>query len=192
MDIMKSGYQERRYIHLKKYNKLVRDRIPEVIEKDGHKAKFKTLSEKAYLEALDKKLMEEVKEYQADKSIEEMADVLEVLYAICKARGYTLDEVEAKRQEKHIERGGFEKRLFLEYVEDDEESQTGTISDMIALKKWSSIPDDLKEALLSNVFCANCGVTSIFDYAIVRDKYGIVLQGKCAKCGDSVARYVED
>jgi predicted house-cleaning noncanonical NTP pyrophosphatase (MazG superfamily) len=120
MDIMKSGHPKGRYIPLKKYNKLVRDKIPEVIEKDGHKAKFKTLSEKSYLSALDKKLMEEVKEYQADKSIEEMADVLEVLYAICSARGYKIDELEAKRIEKHMNRGGFEKRLFLEYVEDDE------------------------------------------------------------------------
>lgn len=120
MDIMKFGHQEGRFKYLKKYNKLVRDRIPEVIEKDGHKAKFKTLSDKAYLTALDKKLLEEVKEYQADKSIEEMADVLEVLYAICNARGYTIDELEVKRQEKHIDRGGFEKKLFLEYVEDEE------------------------------------------------------------------------
>lgn len=120
MDIMKFGHQEGRYKHLKKYNKLVRDRIPEVIEKDGRKAKFKILSDKAYLTALDKKLLEEVKEYQADKSIEEMADVLEVLYAICNARGYTIDELEVKRQEKHIDRGGFEKKLFLEYVEDEE------------------------------------------------------------------------
>lgn len=192
MDIMKSGYQEGRYIHLKKYNKLVRDRIPEVIEKDGHKAKFKTLSEKAYLGALDKKLKEEVKEYQADKSIEEMADVLEVLNAICKARGYTLEELEAKRQEKHIERGGFEKRLFLEYVEDDEESQAGTVSDIKALNKWSKMPDHWKETLLNNVFCSNCKLTSIVDYAVVNDAHGIVLQGKCAKCGRSVARYVED
>lgn len=103
---------------MKKYNKLVRDKITEVIEKDGHKAKFKTLSEKAYITALDKKLFEEVQEYQVDKSIEEMADVLEVLYAICDARGFTIDELEAKRQEKNIDRGSFEKRLFLEYVED--------------------------------------------------------------------------
>lgn len=192
MDITKFGRQEGRYIHLKKYNKLVRDRIPEVIEQDGHKAKFKTLSEKSFLTALDKKLMEEVKEYQADKSIEEMADVLEVLYAICNARGYTIDELEAKRQEKHIDRGGFEKRLFLEYVEDDEVNQIGAVSDMKALKKWSKIPDDWKEALLNNVFCSKCGVTSIVDYAVVSDKYGIVLQGKCTKCGSLVARCVED
>jgi predicted house-cleaning noncanonical NTP pyrophosphatase (MazG superfamily) len=47
---------------LKKYNKLVRDKIPDVIEQDGHKAKFKTLSEKSFFTALDKKLMEEVKD----------------------------------------------------------------------------------------------------------------------------------
>lgn len=192
MGIMESGHQEGRYIHLKKYNKLVRDRIPEVIEKDGHRAKFKTLSEKSFLTALDKKLTEEVKEYQADKSIEEMADVLEVLYAICNARGYTLDELEAKRQEKYLERGGFEKRLFLEYVDDDEAHQIGTISDIKALKKWNSIPEDIKDALLKNVLCTNCGVTTIVDYAIVSDKYGIVLQGKCARCGGAVERYVEN
>lgn len=103
---------------MKKYNKLVRDKIPEVIENDGHKAKFRTLSEKDYFAALDKKLLEEVKEYQVDISLEEMADVLEVLYAICNARGYTLEELEAKRKEKNAERGCFEKRLLLEYVED--------------------------------------------------------------------------
>lgn len=62
MDITKSGHQEGRYVHLKKYNKLVRDKIPDVIEQDGHKAKFKTLSEKSFFTALDKKLMEEVKD----------------------------------------------------------------------------------------------------------------------------------
>ena len=177
---------------MKKYNKLVRDRIPEMIEKDGHKAKFKTLSDKAYLTALDKKLLEEVKEYQEDKSIEEMADVLEVLYTICNARGYTIDELEVKRQEKYIARGGFEKKLFLEYVEDDKANQIETVSDMKAIKKWREIPEDWKKILLNNVFCSNCKLTSIVDYAVVNDTHGIVLQGKCAKCGNSVARYVED
>ncbi len=192
MDTMKFGHQEGEYKHLKKYNKLVRDRIPEIIESDGHKTIFKTLSEKAYITALDKKLMEEVKEYQIDKSLEEMADVLEVLYAIGRARGYKIDELEAKRVEKHMNRGGFEKRLFLEYVEDDEANQKGPVSDMKALKKWSKMPEDWKETLLNNVFCSNCKLTSIVDYAVVNDAHGIVLQGKCAKCGRSVARNVED
>jgi len=98
-----------------KYNKLVRDKIPEIIESSGRKAEYNVLAEAEYLSELDKKLQEEVDEYQADKSLEEMADVLEVLYAICKARGYTKEELEAKQREKYIERGGFERRIFLEY-----------------------------------------------------------------------------
>lgn len=177
---------------MKKYNKLVRDRIPEIIEKEGHKAKFRTLSEKDYIAALDKKLLEEVKEYQADKSIDEMADVLEVLYAICNARGYTIEELETKRKEKKVERGGFEKRLFLESVEDDSSDNLGKVTDMKALKKWSKIPEDWRETLLNNVFCSKCKLTTIVDYAIVNDSHGILLQGKCAKCGGAVVRYVED
>ncbi len=54
------------------------------------------------------------------------------------------------------------------------------------------MPEDWKEALKNNVFCSNCELTSIYDYAVINDKYGIVLQGRCAKCGSSVARCVED
>ncbi|MGC6174074.1 phosphoribosyl-ATP pyrophosphohydrolase [Lacrimispora sp. 38-1] len=102
---------------MEKHNKLVRDKIPELIEREGRKAKYHILSEEEYLAALDEKLLEEVEEYQEDKSLEEMADVLEVLYAICKARGYTEEELEVKRREKFIKRGGFEKKLFLEISE---------------------------------------------------------------------------
>jgi len=101
------------------HNKLVRDKIPDIIENSGRKAKYHILSEAEYLAALDKKLFEEVNEYQADKSLEEMADVLEVLYAICKARGYSVEELENKRVEKLIQRGGFDKKIFLEYSEDE-------------------------------------------------------------------------
>lgn len=100
-------------------NKLVRDKIPDIIENSGRKAKYHILSEAEYLTALDEKLFEEVNEYQADKSLEEMADVLEVLYAICKARGYSIEELEEKRVEKLIHRGGFHKKLFLEYCEEE-------------------------------------------------------------------------
>jgi predicted house-cleaning noncanonical NTP pyrophosphatase (MazG superfamily) len=102
---------------MKEYNKLVRDKIPEIIEKSGSKAIIHNLSKEEYLAALDVKLNEEVAEYQKDKSIEEMADVLEVLQAICVARGYTLDQLEEKRKVKGIERGRFEKMIFLDYVE---------------------------------------------------------------------------
>ena len=63
---------------------------------------------------LDRKLLEEVEEYRADGSIEEMADVLEVLQAICLARGYTLQQLEKVRFEKARKRGGFNKRIYWE------------------------------------------------------------------------------
>lgn len=75
------------------------------------------LSEAEYILQLEKKLDEEVAEYHQDKNLEEMADVLEVLQAICKARGYTLEELEEKRKEKFDERGGFQDRIFLVHVE---------------------------------------------------------------------------
>lgn len=70
---------------MKVYNKLVGDKIPEIIEEDGKTCKMHILSDSEYIMALEAKLNEEVAEYQADKSLEEMADVLEVLGAICVA-----------------------------------------------------------------------------------------------------------
>ncbi len=70
---------------------------------------------------LDKKLNEECAEYQADKSIEELADMLEVMYAIAEARGWSVSELEAVRREKAEKRGGFNKKIYLEYVENDNE-----------------------------------------------------------------------
>lgn len=95
-------------------NKLVRDKIPEIIEADGRTCKTHILSDEEYLSALEEKLNEEVAEYQKDKNLEEMADVLEVLQAICIARGYTLEELEALRKKKADDRGGFSEKIFLE------------------------------------------------------------------------------
>ena len=102
---------------VKVYNKLVRDKIPEIIEDDGNTCKTRILSDEDYIASLEAKLNEEVAEYQADKNLEEMADVLEVLQAICIARGYSLEELEALRAKKANERGGFADKIFLEYVE---------------------------------------------------------------------------
>ena len=102
---------------MKVYNKLVRDKIPEIIEADGKVCRTHILSNEEYIVALEAKLNEEVAEYQADKNLEEMADVLEVLQAICIARGYSLVELEALRVKKASERGGFADKIFLEYVE---------------------------------------------------------------------------
>ena len=102
----------------KKYNKLVRDRIPEIIEKSGKKCKTEILTDEDYLKMIDTKLDEELTEYHRDQSIEELADLMEVIRAAAIARGYTLDELEAIRAKKEEERGGFkEKMLLLEVTE---------------------------------------------------------------------------
>ena len=93
--------------------KLVRDRIPEIIKNAGKRPIIEILSQEEYLKELDKKLNEEVAEYQADKSIEEMADVLEVLFAICEARGHSLEELLQVREDKREKRGGFKDKIYL-------------------------------------------------------------------------------
>lgn len=101
---------------MKIYNKLVRDKIPEIIEEDGRTCKTRILSEDEYIIALEAKLNEEVAEYQADKNLEELTDVLEVLQAICVARGYSWEELETMRENKADKRGGFRNKIFLESV----------------------------------------------------------------------------
>lgn len=99
-----------------KYNKLVRDRIPEIIEADGKTCVCETLSQDQYIAVLDAKLNEELAEYQESKSLEELADLLEVMGAVVKARGYTWEQLTAIRKKKLEDRGGFEKRILLKEV----------------------------------------------------------------------------
>lgn len=101
------------------YNKLVRDRIPEIIEGAGKTCTTETLSDDDYIRMIDAKLDEELAEYHKDQNIEEMADLLEVLYAAAKARGYTLEQIEQVRKEKAAKRGAFEKRILLKEVYED-------------------------------------------------------------------------
>ncbi len=102
---------------MKVHNKLVRDKIPNIIEDNGKRAVTHILSDEEYIVALETKLNEEVAEFQVDKNLEEMADILEVIQAICVARGYNLEQLEEKRKEKAEERGGFKSKIFLRYVE---------------------------------------------------------------------------
>lgn len=104
--------------NIKAYNKLVRDRIPEIIEAEGKKCVIETLGDFEFLFALDAKLDEELAEYHKDQSIEELADLLEVIYAAALARGYTEDALERIRLEKREKRGGFEKKILLRKVEE--------------------------------------------------------------------------
>lgn len=98
------------------YNKLVRDRIPEIIHASGKTCTTKVLSDEDYIQAIDAKLDEELAEYHKDQNIEELADLLEVLRAVAVARGYTIEQLEQVREEKATKRGGFEKKLYLKEV----------------------------------------------------------------------------
>jgi len=97
----------------KTYNKLVRDRIPEIIESTGAFCKTAVLSDEDYLKMIDAKLDEELCEYHKDQNIEELADLLEVVRAAAEARGFTPEELEAVRVAKAEKRGAFEKKILL-------------------------------------------------------------------------------
>jgi predicted house-cleaning noncanonical NTP pyrophosphatase (MazG superfamily) len=102
------------------YNKLIRDRIPEIIEADGHRAITRVLDSDAYRDALLAKLVEEAHEAQAastDTLPAELADVLEVLLALVPTLGMTWQELTALAATRRDQRGGFTRKLFLEYVE---------------------------------------------------------------------------
>ncbi len=66
-----------------------------------------------------------------------------------------------------------------------------SVIDFKAAQKWNQIPKNVQELLINNVFCSNCGVTTLVDYSIHNDKYGVLLNGKCKKCGRDVKRLVE-
>ncbi len=97
----------------KVFNKLVRDKIPQIIESNGEIAEIEILDDDRFLKELHKKLFEEAEEFVEEDSSEELADLMEVLYAIVRLRGLDLNEVEKIRIEKAQKRGAFEKRIFL-------------------------------------------------------------------------------
>ena len=103
------------------YDKLIRDKIPEIIDQSGKKCIVEVMDNATYIEYLDQKLNEELAEYQQDKSIEELADLLEVIYAVVAARGYSVEELERIRLEKAEKRGAFDKRLHLKMVWSEED-----------------------------------------------------------------------
>lgn len=97
-----------------KYNKLVRDKIPEHIKSNGGKPIIHIAGDKEYREKLKEKLLEEAKEFLKSEMIEEMADIQEVIGAICAYKNFSKEMIEKTRKKKVKERGGFEKRIILE------------------------------------------------------------------------------
>ncbi|MGO4886229.1 hypothetical protein ACJ2A9_00595 [Anaerobacillus sp. MEB173] len=61
-----------------------------------------------------------------------------------------------------------------------------------AAKKWNQLPKPVQQQLLDNVFCSSCGVTTIVDYTLHDDEFGLLLKGKCKTCNGNVARLIED
>lgn len=95
------------------FNKLVRDRIPEIIQAQDRTPVTRVLDEAEYEKALRSKLLEEAQEYEASGAPEELADVLEVMLAILDQQGITMAALEALRRDKQATRGGFSHRICL-------------------------------------------------------------------------------
>lgn len=98
--------------------KLVRDQIPKIIENTGRRCKVRVLDEAEYYLELKKKLVEEVDEFLAEANLEELADIVEVIYALTKSIGHDVKELDEMRCKKNSERGSFEQRLFIESTDD--------------------------------------------------------------------------
>jgi predicted house-cleaning noncanonical NTP pyrophosphatase (MazG superfamily) len=99
---------------LVKYDKLIRDKIPEKIESSGARYKLHVASDDEYWNKLKNKIIEEVNEFLKDPCAEELSDIMEVLYAIADLKFGGRDELKRVRKEKFEKRGGFEKRLILD------------------------------------------------------------------------------
>lgn len=98
------------------YNKLIRDKIPQIIEKSGKSCICETLSDELYIKMLNEKLQEEFNEYLANGSVEELADMGEVMHAILEYKNVSIEEFQRVRLEKLESKGGFKKRIFLKEV----------------------------------------------------------------------------
>jgi predicted house-cleaning noncanonical NTP pyrophosphatase (MazG superfamily) len=109
----------RRRIPITTYNKIVRDRIPEIIERTGKKYRFSTVQGEELLSGLEAKLCEESKEFTASgRDLEELADILEVVDGLAHHLGSSFAEILELKRIKREKRGGFEEGLLLEWVED--------------------------------------------------------------------------
>ena len=100
------------------YNKLVRDNIPEIIRSKGETPHTTILDDEKYLQELKTKLLEETNEFIESEEIMELADILEVVEYLAKAKGSNLTEIMKLKQQKALKNGAFEKKIFLECVED--------------------------------------------------------------------------
>ena len=104
-------------------NKLVRDNICDLIEQRGGTANYHILSDEEYKKALLEKLREEIDEYEKDKNIEEIADIMEVIMCVISQSGFTMDEIYAQMHTKREKNGSFLKKIFLESYEEGDKDR---------------------------------------------------------------------
>ena len=105
---------------IKTYNKLIRDKIPEIIREKGDKPSTHTAVDAEYKVKLNEKLKEEVEEYLESERDEELADILEIIHAICQLKGLDKKALEEMRRQKADEKGRFDRKIILECVEEQE------------------------------------------------------------------------
>lgn len=102
------------------YNKLVRDRIPENInKKPGKTCKYKILNDDEYLKELNRKVIEEANEFIEENSIEELGDLIEVIKAIMEVKCYSVEQIKEAMENKRDIKGAFSNKIYLEYVEEE-------------------------------------------------------------------------
>lgn len=180
---------------VKVYDKLVRDKIPEIIKKSGKVLECEVLSQDDYIEMLEKKLDEETAEYHSSKNVQELADILEVLYALAKTKGYSSEQLHEIRMDKVEQRGKFDKRFFLKRVYDQSDyNKIGTFFSWTILNmsnaekecdksffeyrttgipqeiRWFFDAENLKEPLNINIFYKNKRYDAVIDFVSNRTR----------------------
>ena len=104
---------------MKVYNKLVRDKIPDIINADnGCTCETRILNDEEYLRELNTKLQEELKEYLESGDVEELADLEEVLRGVLKVKNISYEQFEQIRLKKVEKRGAFDDKIYLISTED--------------------------------------------------------------------------
>ena len=98
---------------IKQTNKLVRDKIPEIIKNNGGSCITYILDKEKYKKKLIEKICEEISEFEKDENLEELADIYTVLEALVKSYGYDMSKVIEKAESKKISNGGFESKIFM-------------------------------------------------------------------------------
>lgn len=99
------------------HNKLVRDRIPDILKKDKVKFDFRVAKKEEFLDRLYEKLIEEINEFKEKPSVDEFADIMEVLESIAREHDFQLEEIKIAKKTKKINRGGFNKKIILGFTE---------------------------------------------------------------------------